>query len=235
MKRKREPYEKNKKNKSLKLGESLETQKQLVPLSSSAPHIPDPTSITSTTFAEHSEPSKTIPPPYEPTSDPFEPIRKPSEPTPDPSEPIHKPSEPTSQPSEPDLTLPTIDEAFAKFSENSASRLRKLSDESRINDNPSEAVAEAAAKEETEKAVAEAEAREKAEAEATLAAEAARKAAKDADKASEVALTQGESSTSDLAPLFLKTLEDLQKEQQLVRSILNQQDQVNSSIHNLLA
>lgn len=52
--------------------------------------------------------------------------------------------------------------------------------------------------------------------------EAAHKAAEEAAKSSEVALTRGESSTSDLASLVFKTLEDLQKEQQLVRSRLDQ-------------
>lgn len=55
-----------------------------------------------------------------------------------PSEPIHAPLEPNPQPSEPNLTIPTLDEALAKFSESSTSRLRNLSYESRVNDNPSE-------------------------------------------------------------------------------------------------
>lgn len=77
------------------------------------------------------KPSETFPPASEPTSETFPP---PSE----PSEPIRKPYEPTSQTSEPNLTLPTIDEAFAKFLEKSTSKLRHLFDESRVSDNPSE-------------------------------------------------------------------------------------------------
>lgn len=38
-------------------------------------------------------------------------------------------------------------------------------------------------------------------------------AAEESAKAKDIALTQGESSASDLAPLVLKTLEELQKEQ----------------------
>lgn len=58
--------------------------------------------------------------------------------------------------------------------------------------------------------------------------------AEESVKANDVALTQGESFVSDLSPLVLKTLEELQKEQQIVRARLDQQDSVNSSIQNLL-
>lgn len=58
---------------------------------------------------------------------------------------------------------------------------------------------------------------------------------KEAAKAIEVALTQGESSHSDLAPLVLKTLEELQKEQLPVRARLDQQDSINSRIQTILA
>ncbi|XP_050914948.1 uncharacterized protein LOC127129881 [Lathyrus oleraceus] len=80
-----------------------------------------------------------------------------------------------------------------------------------------------------EKVVAEAEAKAKADAE-----EAAHIAAEEAAKASTDALTQGEQSTSSFAPLVLKTLEELQKEQQIVRAILDHQDSVNNNIQNLL-
>ncbi|XP_050909091.1 uncharacterized protein LOC127122857 [Lathyrus oleraceus] len=211
------------------------------------------------------EPSEPIPPHSEPTSEPYETIPPPSEPISEPSELIHNPSEPTSEPSKPDLTFPTIDEVFSKFSENATSRLRKLFEESRLSDNPSEVRThwniflrwmtsgvfklkglseqvrndyirgaeerlearlaheavervrrenkerddvEAVAKEEAEKAAAtEAETKAKAEAK-----EVARKAVEEATKSSEVALTQCESSISDLAPLVLKTLEEIQKE-----------------------
>lgn len=86
--------------------------------------------------------------------------------------------------------------------------------------------AEATARGAVEKVVAEVAAKEKDEVEVALAA----KAAEDAAKTSEVALTQGESPIADLAPLVIRTLEELQKEQQLVRSILDKQEQVNSSI-----
>ncbi|XP_050896622.1 uncharacterized protein LOC127103401 [Lathyrus oleraceus] len=58
--------------------------------------------------------------------------------------------------------------------------------------------------------------------------------AEEAAKLMEVALTHGESSNSDLASLVLKTLEELQKEQQLMRAIIDQQDSVNSSIQTFL-
>ncbi|XP_050889951.1 uncharacterized protein LOC127095284 [Lathyrus oleraceus] len=297
-KRKREPSEKKKK-KSLKLGESSATQKKRVPLSSSAPSkspileapnvsdIPDPTSPTHTELQATAESEKT-----QSIPEPSETIPSPSEPIYEPSETIHRPSDPTPQTSEPNLTLPTLDEEFSKFSENSASRLKHLSDESRVSDNPSEvrthwnrfikwmtsevfklrglseqfgndyirsakeklearlaqedaerekreaeerANPKAAAREAAEKASAEAATREQAEAEATLTIEATQKTVEDAEKTTEVALTRGESSASDLAPLVLKTLEELQKEQQLVRTTLNQHDKVNSSIQNLLA
>lgn len=54
-------------------------------------------------------------------------------------------------------------------------------------------------------------------------------------KTIEVSLTRGDSSTTDLSPLVIKTLKELQREQQLVRARLEKQDQVNSNIHNLLA
>ncbi|XP_050894413.1 eukaryotic translation initiation factor 4 gamma-like [Lathyrus oleraceus] len=59
-------------------------------------------------------------------------------------------------------------------------------------------------------------------------------AAREDAKAKEVALTQGETSNSDLASLVLKTLEELQKEKNLVRAKLDQQDSLNSSIQTLL-
>lgn len=64
--------------------------------------------------------------------------------------------------------------------------------------------------------------------------EATRIAAEEVDKARDAALTQGEKSHSDFAPLVLKTLEELQKQQQIVRVSLDQQDSVNSNTQNLL-
>ncbi|XP_050896846.1 eukaryotic translation initiation factor 4 gamma-like [Lathyrus oleraceus] len=91
-----------------------------------------------------------------------------------------------------------------------------------------------ARKEVEEKAVAEAATAAEAEAKAKV-EETTRIATKEDAKATEVALTQGESPNSNLASLVLKTLEELQKEQHLVRARLDQQNSVNSSIQNLLA
>lgn len=87
---------------------------------------------------------------------------------------------------------------------------------------------EKAAKEAAEKEAAEAAEKEKAEKEAEVAQKT------ESEKSVEVALTQGESSTTDLASLVIRTLEELQKEQQMVRTRIDKQDQVNNSIHNLL-
>ncbi|XP_050878441.1 eukaryotic translation initiation factor 4 gamma-like [Lathyrus oleraceus] len=77
--------------------------------------------------------------------------------------------------------------------------------------------------------VAEVEAKAKADAE-----EAAHIVADEATKPKDATLTQGDSSHSDLAPLVLNTLEELQREQQIMRARLDQQDSVNSNIKNLL-
>lgn len=87
-------------------------------------------------------------------------------------------------------------------------------------------------KEAEEKATAE-DAAVEAKAQANI-EEAARIAAEEAAKSIEFSLTRGESSTFDIAPLVLQTLEKLQKEQQLVIARLDKQDSVNSSIQNLL-
>lgn len=89
------------------------------------------------------------------------------------------------------------------------------------------------------------EAAEKAAVEDATAAEAEVKAKADAEevahivaeevvKARDAALTQGESSYSEFTPLELKNLEELHKEQHIVRARLDQQDYVNSNIQNLL-
>lgn len=93
----------------------------------------------------------------------------------------------------------------------------RLEEEQRVREAEEKAVVVAAA--------AEAEARAKAEAE-----EASRITAEVAAKASVDALTQGEQSNSGFTPLVLKTLEELQKEQQIVRARLDQQDSVNNNI-----
>ncbi|XP_050918803.1 uncharacterized protein LOC127136264 [Lathyrus oleraceus] len=255
MKRKREPSDKNKKKKALKLGESSASQKKHVPLSSSTPYIPKPTSLTlvelhATTESEKTqyvpEPSEPIPPPSEPTPEPSETIPPPYEPISEPSELTHNPSEPTFQLSEPDLTFPTIDEAFSKWMTSEVFKLKGLSKQV-INDYIREAKERLEARlpqEVTERAMKEAKERDDAKEEdekddvvevEVEAEEAARKAAEEAAKSFEITLTRSESSTSDLAPIVLKTLEDLQKEHQLVIARLDQRDQVNSSIQTLLS
>ena len=59
-------------------------------------------------------------------------------------------------------------------------------------------------------------------------------AAEEVAKASTDALTQGEQSNSGFSPLVLKTLEELQKKQQIMRARLDHQDSVNNNIQNLL-
>ncbi|XP_050896821.1 uncharacterized protein LOC127103615 [Lathyrus oleraceus] len=147
---------------------------------------------------------------------------------------VPEPSEPIPGPSKPELILPTFDEALAKFLESSTSRGVEEKLEARLAKETAEKAereaTEKAAKEATERATAEAVAKEKSEQEAVKVSQ---KAA--SNKATEVSLTQGELSTADLAHLVIKTLEELQKEQQLVRAILDKQDQVNTSIQSLLA
>ncbi|XP_050877075.1 uncharacterized protein LOC127080826 [Lathyrus oleraceus] len=93
-------------------------------------------------------------------------------------------------------------------------------------------VREAAEKDDVEAVAATAaEAEEKAKVDTE---EAARIAAEEAAKASADALTQGEKSNSGFAPLVLRTLEELQKEQQVMRERLDHQDSVNNNIQNLL-
>lgn len=87
----------------------------------------------------------------------------------------------------------------------------------------------AVAKDAAATAAAEAEAKAKDNAE-----EAAHITTEEAAKARADALTQGEQSTSGFSPLVLKTLEELQKEQQVVRARLDHQDSVNTNIQNML-
>ncbi|XP_050896678.1 uncharacterized protein LOC127103466 [Lathyrus oleraceus] len=82
-------------------------------------------------------------------------------------------------------------------------------EEQRVREAAEKAVVEAAAAT-VEVAAAVAEAEVKADAE-----EAAHIAAKEVAKPRKIVLTQGEKSHSDFAPLVLKTLEELQKEQQI--------------------
>ncbi|XP_050909911.1 eukaryotic translation initiation factor 4 gamma-like [Lathyrus oleraceus] len=80
-----------------------------------------------------------------------------------------------------------------------------------------------------EAAAAEAEAKAKTDAE-----EASHIVVEAVSKAKDTTLTQGEPSHSEFSPLVLKTLEELQKEQQIMRARLDQQDSINSNIQNLL-
>ncbi|XP_050889659.1 eukaryotic translation initiation factor 4 gamma-like [Lathyrus oleraceus] len=84
-------------------------------------------------------------------------------------------------------------------------------------------------REAAEKVAVAAEAKAKADTE-----EAAHIDAEEAAKASNDAMAQGEQSNSDFSPLVLKTLEELQKEQQIVRVRMDRQDSVNNNIQNLL-
>ncbi|XP_050896383.1 uncharacterized protein LOC127103146 [Lathyrus oleraceus] len=91
------------------------------------------------------------------------------------------------------------------------------------------------AREAAEKAAAEVAAATEVEAKAKVnAEEAAHIAAEEAAKGIDDALTQGEKSYFDVSPLVLKTLEELQKEKQILRARLDRQDSVNSNIQNLL-
>ncbi|XP_050887697.1 eukaryotic translation initiation factor 4 gamma-like [Lathyrus oleraceus] len=165
--------------------------------------------------------------------------------------------------SDPEPTFPTLEESVALLFESSVVKLRSLSKNSKLirNDHIKEAEErlkarlareseEKARQEANEKARLEAEERARKEAEEKIAAEAAstevkakakadaeeaaRIAAEESAKANEVDLTQGETSNSGLAPFVLKTLEELQKEQQILRARLDQQDFINPSIQNLL-
>ncbi|XP_050919373.1 uncharacterized protein LOC127136906 [Lathyrus oleraceus] len=237
------------------------------------------------------------PPPEQPTTPPFETTIVP---------PIEKIITPTSQPpagttqtpptspspnSKPENTSP-LEEATSLFAESSVEKIRSLSENSGINDDPSAVrihwnrvircmtygafklkslseqvrndfireagerlqarlvreVEEKARREAEEKARLEEEqwvreAVEKAVVAATVEAEAKAKAdteeaayiaAEEAAKARTDALAQGEQSNFGFAPLVLKTLEELQKEQQIVRARLDHQDSVNNNIQNLL-
>ncbi|XP_050888822.1 eukaryotic translation initiation factor 4 gamma-like [Lathyrus oleraceus] len=247
------------------------------------------------------EPKTNIPSPFEqPPTPPSEPhieipignlITHQSKP---PTETIPTPSSHISPTSEPEPTFPTLDETVALFAESSVDKIRSLSENSRISDDPSvvrihwnrviiwmtfeafklkglseqvrndfireagERLQDRLAREAEERESREAEekarlkeeerereAAEKASVEAAAAAEAEAKAKADVEKASHIAtkeaakarddaLTQGEQSHSDLDPLVLNTLEELQKEQQIVRARLDQQDSVNSNIQNIL-
>ncbi|XP_050875603.1 uncharacterized protein LOC127079237 [Lathyrus oleraceus] len=207
------------------------------------------------------EPKPNIPLPSEqppvPPSEPHiethteNPITHHSEP---PTKTIFTPPKPTSPTSEPKPTFPTLEEAVTLIVESSVEKIRSLYKNSVRNDFIREAgerlqarlareTKERSRREAKEKANLEEEQRAREAAE--KAAEAEAKAKADAEEARRIAaeevvkvrndtLTQGDKYHSDFAPLVLKTLEQLQKEQQIVRARLDQQDSVNSNIQNLL-
>ncbi|XP_050919825.1 uncharacterized protein LOC127137403 [Lathyrus oleraceus] len=179
------------------------------------------------------EPETNIPSPSEqPPTPPFEPHNE----TPSENPIIHNfkppiettPSTPTptSPIPKPKPTFPTLEEAVTLFVESLVEKIRSLSENSSISDDPSIArlarEAEEKARREVEEkarlkeeqrareaaekvvAAAKAEAKEKANAE-----EEAHIAAEEAAKARNDALTRGEQSHSDFALLVLKTLEEL--------------------------
>ncbi|XP_050909533.1 uncharacterized protein LOC127123351 [Lathyrus oleraceus] len=183
------------------------------------------------------------------------------------SEPPTEPSETTPIPSEPEPAFLTLEESFYLFSECPAVKLRTLSEQSSLSDNPYEIMThwngflrwmtfevfklkglseqvrndyirgaeerleaclikeaeEKARHEAEEKASLEAEEQARKEAEEKAATEAAaveaeakvdakeatRIAVEEAKKSTEVGITRGESSTSNIAPLVLQTLEEL--------------------------
>ncbi|XP_050889013.1 eukaryotic translation initiation factor 4 gamma-like [Lathyrus oleraceus] len=204
------------------------------------------------------EPETNIPSPSEqPPTSPYEPhietptenpITHQSEP---PTETIPTPPTPTSPTSEPEPTFAALEEAVTLFGESLVEKIKSLSENSRISDDPSvvrihwnrdrltREAEERARREAEEKACLEENQREREVAEkaateaATAAAEAeakakanaeevARIATKEAAKTREDALTQREQSHFDFAPLVLKTLEELQKEQEIVTARLDQ-------------
>ncbi|XP_050888994.1 uncharacterized protein LOC127094177 [Lathyrus oleraceus] len=186
------------------------------------------------------EQPQTPPPVQQPNPPPEQPIHSTSEPQPNPQpeqttpSPYAIPTPPTfvatitpilnlddtnppspsslASASEPGTAFPTLKEVINVFAESSVEKIKSLTINSGINDDPS--AAEAKAKADVE--------------------EAARIAAEEAAKAMVDALTQGEQSNYGFAPLVLKTLEELQKEQQVVRVRLDHQVSVNINIQNML-
>ncbi|XP_050909606.1 uncharacterized protein LOC127123429 [Lathyrus oleraceus] len=165
------------------------------------------------------EPEVTSPPLENPNITPSEPIHSESQ----PSEPTHSdiPQPITSaDPTTPTLNLSaTTSPSQASANEPETTLLTLEEAIKRIREAEAKAIADA-----------DAEAKAKANAE-----EATRLAEESAAKARDDALTQEESSNSGFIPLVLKTLEELQKEQQIVRARLNQQDSVNVNIQNMMS
>ncbi|XP_050876992.1 uncharacterized protein LOC127080738 [Lathyrus oleraceus] len=168
-----------------------------------------------------SEPEANIPSPSgQPPTPPFEPpIETPSEkPIIHNSEPLAEttptPPTPKSPIPEPEPNFPTListsDQRGRRQGQKRSRREGRLEEEKRAREATENVVAEDAAGD------VGAEAKAKADAE-----EATHIAAEEDAKAINDAQTQGEQSHSDFAPLVLKTLEELQKEQQIVRARLD--------------
>ncbi|XP_050877044.1 proline-rich receptor-like protein kinase PERK12 [Lathyrus oleraceus] len=177
-----------------------------------------------------SEQPQTPPPAQQPNQPPEQPIHSPSEPQPNP-----QPEQTTPSPSAipiPPTSVATITPILNLYNTNQTSLSSLASAFEPDTSFPTIAVeAEEKADVETATATAATEAEEKAKASAK---EATRIAAEEAAKTRANALTQGEQSNSGFAPLVLKTLEELQKEQQVVRARLDHQDSVNTNIQNML-
>ncbi|XP_050897402.1 proline-rich receptor-like protein kinase PERK12 [Lathyrus oleraceus] len=112
-------------------------QLQAITLSNQPPSIPD-TPVPSSSEPQTEPPSKTqiepsSAPQTEPPSEP--PTKQPSEP---PTETTHTSLEPINPSSEPEPTFLTLEESVALFSESSNMKLRTLSEQSILSDNPSE-------------------------------------------------------------------------------------------------
>ncbi|XP_050895502.1 uncharacterized protein LOC127102133 [Lathyrus oleraceus] len=231
------------------------------PLASQKPSHPEPQPEVTSPPPEHLNPTTSEPQQSEPThSEP-----QPSEPThfkPQPSEPTHSdipppitsvdPTTPTLNlnspisPSSPSLvsateletTLPTLEEAIKFFEESSVEKRLAREAEERARKEAEEIAHQEELqriREAEEKAIANvdaAEAKAKAKADAE---EVTRIAEEVAAKAKADELTQKEHSNSGFVPLVLKTLEELQKEQQIVRARLDQQDSINVNIQNMLS
>ncbi|XP_050878316.1 extensin-like [Lathyrus oleraceus] len=112
-------------------------QLQAIALSNQPPPIPN-TSIPSTfepQIEPLSEPHRE-PPSEQPSEQPSEPpTRQPSEP---PTKTTHTSTEPINPSSKPEPTFPTLKDTIALFSESSVVKLRSLSEQSNLSDNPSE-------------------------------------------------------------------------------------------------
>lgn len=107
-----------------------------------------------------------------------------------------------------DYIRETEEKLEARLAKEAEEKARQKAEEKERLEAKEQARTEAKEKASTEDAAAKAKAKAKADTK-----EAAHIAVEEVAKAKEVALTQGESSNSDLSPLVLKTLEELQKEQ----------------------